>query len=162
RVRVRTDSAPTTRTAVGDYFLPSTVSFRAFAIRNFRTRLAGILRGSPVCGLRPMRALRLARTSLPKPGRTKPFLASLVARATRLSITSPTCFLERLAFWERAAIVADFVIILAMNWILRGWAFTRHACPIRQRRELIPQPASPGYRRVKRNSPPVASRRQEP
>ena len=39
-------------------------------MRNFKVVLAGILMVSPVAGLRPSRALRLARTNLPKPGIT--------------------------------------------------------------------------------------------
>jgi len=42
-----------------DYFLGGAMaSLAAFATRNFTTVLAGILMASPVCGLRPMRALR--------------------------------------------------------------------------------------------------------
>jgi len=58
------------------YFFPRMESLAILATRNFTTRLAGILIGSPVCGLRPMRALRLASTSLPTPGTTKAFFAS--------------------------------------------------------------------------------------
>src|SRR6185503_6149513 len=43
-------------------------SLAALATRNLTTVLAGILIVSPVAGLRPMRALRLALTSLPTPG----------------------------------------------------------------------------------------------
>jgi hypothetical protein len=43
------------------------------------TRFAAILMVSPVAGLRPMRALRLTSTSLPRPGRVKLFLAFLWA-----------------------------------------------------------------------------------
>ena len=83
------------------YFLPSTESFMALARRNLHTRLAGILIGSPVWGLRPIRALRLASTSLPNPGSTNPFLASLHASAVSSSKTSPICFFVRLVFWAR-------------------------------------------------------------
>ncbi len=43
-----------------NYFLAggAMASFVAFATRNFTTVLALIWMGSPVCGLRPMRALR--------------------------------------------------------------------------------------------------------
>src|SRR2546425_9752926 len=58
-------------------FRSSTASFRLLARRNLQTRFAGILSGSPVWGFLPIRALRVARTSLPKPGSTNPFLASL-------------------------------------------------------------------------------------
>src|SRR5262249_5352581 len=59
-----------------DYFLPRMASLAALETRNFTTRLAGILIASPVCGLRPMRALRFASTSFPIPGTTKTFFAS--------------------------------------------------------------------------------------
>ena len=60
-------------------------SFAAFATRNLTTFLAGILIDSPVAGLRPMRALRSTRTSLPIPGSTKTpfFFTSLTARLAR-------------------------------------------------------------------------------
>src|SRR6266487_5912346 len=70
-------STPGPRAESALYFRAA--SFIAFAIRNFSTRLAGILMASPVWGLRPMRALRLTTTSFPTPGKTKPFFASLAA-----------------------------------------------------------------------------------
>src|SRR3972149_11635786 len=54
------------------FFLPpTTASLAALATRNFTTVLAAIFIASPVAGLRPIRALRLALTSRPMPGRTK-------------------------------------------------------------------------------------------
>ena len=41
-----------------NYFFGAIASLVAFATRNFTTVLALIWMGSPVCGLRPMRALR--------------------------------------------------------------------------------------------------------
>src|SRR5262249_20291163 len=93
---------------------------RLLARRNLHTRLAGILIGSPVCGLRPMRALRLASTSFPKPGSTKPFFASLQARLNVSSKISAICFFDRLVFCERWESVADFVIIFATGVLLFG------------------------------------------
>src|SRR5215469_18302733 len=53
----------------GDYFFGGAiVSLATLATRNFTTVLALILMVSPVCGLRPRRALRSAFTSLPMPG----------------------------------------------------------------------------------------------
>src|SRR5262249_27191307 len=105
---------------VQSYFLPSTASFRLFARRNLHTRLAGILMGSPVCGLRPMRALRFARTSLPKPGRrnTPLFLASFDAKLSVSSRIPSICFRVRLVFSARYATVADFVIVFATGDLL--------------------------------------------
>src|SRR5687768_12272034 len=55
-----------------DYFLgPRIASLAALATRNLTTFLAGMWIGSPVAGLRPMRALRFTRTSLPMPGMVK-------------------------------------------------------------------------------------------
>src|SRR5262249_20184961 len=102
------------------YFLPSTASFRLFARRNLHTRLAGILMGSPVCGLRPIRALRLASTSLPKPGRTNAplFFASLDASESVSSRIPSICFRVRLVFSARNATVAVFVIVCAPGDLL--------------------------------------------
>src|SRR5207245_1567373 len=105
------------------YFLPSTVSFKLLARRNLHTRLAGILMGSPVCGLRPMRAFRFASTSLPKPGSTNApaFFASRDARASVSSRTPSICFLVSVVFSARWASVADFVIVFATGASYRAW-----------------------------------------
>ena len=58
-----------------NYFAPRIASLAALATRNLTTRLAAIWMVSPVAGWRPIRALRLTRTSLPSPGRVKVFLA---------------------------------------------------------------------------------------
>ena len=57
------------------------MSLATLATRNLTTVLALILIGSPVWGLRPMRALRSALTSLPMPGMVNSpfFLVSLTA-----------------------------------------------------------------------------------
>ena len=58
--------------AISSYFLPGTIaSLAAFATRIFTTVLAGILSGSPVAGLRPIRAFLLTRTSFPISGKVK-------------------------------------------------------------------------------------------
>src|SRR5579864_5740414 len=69
------------------YFFGDMTSFAAFATRKFTTVLAGILIASPVCGLRPMWALRFAFTRRPTPGRTNTpfFLVSLIAVSARCS-----------------------------------------------------------------------------
>src|SRR5580692_3669959 len=59
------------------YLAPRMASLAALATRNFTTRLAGMLMGWPVAGLRPMRAARFTSTSLPRPGRVKVFFACL-------------------------------------------------------------------------------------
>src|SRR5881396_2906456 len=105
---------------IQSYFLPSTASFRLFARRNLHTRLAGILRGSPVCGFRPIRAFRFARTSLPNPGRrnTPLFFASLEASVSVSSRMPSICFRVRLVFSARYATVEDFVIVFATGDLL--------------------------------------------
>ena len=75
------------------YLVPRIASLAALAMRNFTTRLAGILMVSPVAGFRPIRALRFTSTSLPKPGMVNLFLAFLYARATRASSASSGLFL---------------------------------------------------------------------
>src|SRR5262245_6800815 len=102
------------------YFLPSTASFRLFARRNLHTRLAGILRGSPVCGLRPMRALRFARTSLPKPGRRKTplFLASFDDSESVSPRIPSVCLAVSRFLSARYATVAEFVIVFATGDLL--------------------------------------------
>src|SRR5207302_2054653 len=137
----------------GTYFLPSTASFTLLASRNLHTRLAGILIGSPVCGLRPIRALRFASTSFPKPGRTKPFFASLVASASVSSKISIICRFERLVLPARCAMTADLLIIFATGSPPRWSGMWR---------ELVSQPAAHGYRSRKRNSPDAIRRRYEP
>ena len=63
------------------FFGGAMVSLADFATRNFTTVFALILMASPVCGLRPMRALRSAFTSRPMPGITNTpfFLVSFMA-----------------------------------------------------------------------------------
>src|SRR5438128_10676445 len=70
-----------------NYFLGAIASFAALATRNFTTVLALIWIGSPVCGLRPMRALRCAFTRRPRPGTTNTpfFFVSLIAVSARFS-----------------------------------------------------------------------------
>ena len=47
---------------------PFTIAFRPAAALNFGALLAATLIAAPVCGLRPMRALRATRLNLPRPG----------------------------------------------------------------------------------------------
>src|SRR5262245_36459971 len=64
------------RSVPATYFAFFTRSFRFLATVNFTTVFAAILIGSPVAGLRPMRALRFATRNLPRPdiGTSPPFL----------------------------------------------------------------------------------------
>src|SRR5262245_9185714 len=106
-----------------------------------------------------MRALRFARTSLPKPGRRKTplFLASFDASESVSSRIPSICFRVRLVFSARYATVADFVIVFATGDLLSlggGGGCTRTA--------LLPQAAARGYPRVTRTSPAAISRRYAP
>src|SRR3989337_2789169 len=67
---------PESSVVLEDYRPPRMASFAALATRKRTTRLAGMRIGSPVWGLRPIRALRLTRTSLPTPGMVNEVLAS--------------------------------------------------------------------------------------
>ena len=74
------------------FFAEPTVSFIALLRRNFSGVFAAILIGAPVCGLRPSRALRLAKTSLPKPGSANSSLrftslAANSASSSKISLT---------------------------------------------------------------------------
>ena len=85
------------------YFLAfggTMLSLAALATRNLTTVLAGILISSPVAGLRPLRALRLALTSLPIPGNVKApaFFVCATAIEANSSMTSFAAFFERLNF----------------------------------------------------------------
>src|SRR5262249_8714068 len=94
---------------------------------NFTTRFAGILIGSPVCGLRPIRAFRLASTSRPKLGTTKTFFASFVASVESWSITSATCFFDSVVFCARLAMMADLVMDFAMCCLRVGYESDRQS-----------------------------------
>src|SRR5271167_439219 len=76
-------------------FLGAIESFAALATRNLTTVLAGILIASPVCGLRPMRALRFDFTRRPNPGTTNTpfFLVSLIATSASDSRNAAACLL---------------------------------------------------------------------
>src|SRR5512142_3431543 len=94
--------APDRRVARESYFMPPRIaSFAAFATRNFTTRFAAILIGSPVAGLRPIRALRLTRTIFPSPGIVNEFLASLCASAASSSRNCVATLLVTPVFFAR-------------------------------------------------------------
>ena len=80
-------------------------SLAALATRNFTTVFALIWIGSPVCGLRPMRALRCAFTKRPRPGTTNTpfFLVSLMAVSARRSRNAATVLLFGFHFLGQVA-----------------------------------------------------------
>src|SRR5580700_5736363 len=98
------------------FFAGAIVSFATLATRNFTTVLALILIVSPVCGLRPSRALRSAFTSLPIPGIVNSpfFLVSFTAVSASNSRPAAACLLVISSFsamWRTSAV---FVIPFAM------------------------------------------------
>src|SRR5690242_5919119 len=100
-----------------NYFLGAITSFTALATRNFTTVLAGILIGSPVCGLRPMRALRFDCTRRPSPGITNTpfFLVSLIAVSLRVSRNAAAVLLLSSSFSARERTSCVLVMPEAMN-----------------------------------------------
>src|SRR4051795_8922182 len=92
-------------------------SFAAFATRNFTTVFALIWIGSPVCGLRPMRALRCAFTRRPRPGTTNTplFLVSLIAVSARCSRNAAAVLLFNSVFSARWRTSCVLVKPAAMN-----------------------------------------------
>src|ERR1041384_192237 len=92
------------------YFLGAITSFTALATRNFTTVLAAILIGSPVCGLRPIRAFRLDFTRRPRPGITNTpfFLVSLIAVSARCSRNAAAVLL----------FVSSFSAMWRTSWVL--------------------------------------------
>ena len=75
------------------FFTGAITSLAALATRNLTTVFALILIAAPVCGLRPMRALRSAFTKRPMPGITKTpfFLVSLMAVSASRSRKAALC-----------------------------------------------------------------------
>src|SRR5215813_8843902 len=76
--------------------------------------------GSPVCGLRPTRALRCAFTSRPRPGtiNTPFFLVSLIAVSARCSRNNAAVLLLSSVFSARCRISCVFVKPDAMYCLL--------------------------------------------
>src|SRR5580698_6453664 len=103
-------------------FLGAIASFAALATRNFTTVLALIWMGSPVCGLRPTRALRCAFTRRPRPGTTKMpfFLVSLIAVSARCSRNAAAVLLGSSVFSARCRMSCVLVKPEAMYFLLKN------------------------------------------
>src|SRR3984893_6634546 len=104
-----------------DYgFLGAIASLAALATRNFTTVLALIWMGSPVCGLRPTRALRCAFTSRPRPGTTNTpfFLVSLMAVSANCSRNNAAVLLLSSVFSARCRMSCVLVKPDAINFLL--------------------------------------------
>ncbi len=99
-----------------NYFLGAIASFAALATRNFTTVLALIWMGSPVCGLRPTRALRCAFTRRPRPGTTMMpfFLVSLIAVSASCYRNAAAVLLGSSVFSARCRMSCVFVKPAAM------------------------------------------------
>src|SRR6185369_950175 len=78
--------------SVGRYyfFLEATASLRALPGRNLGTLAAAILISLPVCGLRPVRALRVETSKLPKP--TSVTLSPFLSASVTAEMNPPTAF----------------------------------------------------------------------
>ncbi len=76
------------------YFL-LTAFFNSSPGVNFTTRFAGSLIALPVCGFRPLRALRCETEKVPKPTKVTrlPFFRALVATSIMVSIAPPAAVL---------------------------------------------------------------------
>src|ERR1700761_2233897 len=97
------------------------LSLAALATRNLTTVFALILMASPVCGLRPMRALRSAFFKRPMPGITKTpfFFVSLMAVSASRSRKAAACLLVSSSFSARRRVNAVFVNPDAMRILLK-------------------------------------------
>src|SRR6201996_7915845 len=98
------------------------LSFAALATRNFTTVFALILIASPVCGLRPMRALRSALTNRPSPGITNTpfFLVSFTAVSASRSRNAADCLLVNSSFSANvrtSAVLVKPVAILCPSFL---------------------------------------------
>src|SRR6185437_7107182 len=93
------------------FFGGAIVSLADLATRNLTTVFALILIGWPVCGLRPMRALRSAFTRRPIPGMTKTpfFFVSLMAVSARRSRYAADCLLVISSFSANCRVRAVLV-----------------------------------------------------
>src|ERR1700733_197672 len=143
------------------FFGGAIVSFATLATRNFTTVLALILIVSPVCGLRPSRALRSSLTSLPMPGMVNSpfFLVSLTAVSASSSRPAAACLLVISSFsamWRTSAV---FVIPFAMycSFCFQKYIFlgpARLTCINFERKSLpVSDAKSSMFMRVRRTVP---------
>src|SRR5438128_11287430 len=109
---------PVHPTGASDYFLllPSTVSLKVFATEKPTFLRAGILIGSPVCGLRPVRAFILRRRKMPRPGilTDSPFFTVLTTVSIIDARISSMCF--RLAPVPSASFATNCAFVISTSW----------------------------------------------
>src|SRR5437667_11068418 len=110
---------PVHPTGASDYYfllLPSTVSLKVLATEKPTFLRAGILIGSPVCGLRPMRAFILRRRKIPRPGilTDSPFFTVLTTVSIIDARTSSICF--RLAPVPSARFATNSAFVISPSW----------------------------------------------
>src|SRR3981081_2111955 len=120
KIKGRTEPAFVIDLEAENYFLGAIASLAALATRNFTTVLALIWMGSPVCGLRPTRALRCAFTSRPRPGTTNTpfFLVSLMAVSANCSRNNAAVLLLSSVFSARCRMSCVLVKPDAINFLL--------------------------------------------
>src|SRR3989441_6549176 len=99
------------------YFLllPSTVSLKVLATEKPTFLRAGILIGSPVCGLRPMRAFILRSRKIPRPGilTDSPFFTVLTTVSIIDASISSICF--RLAPVPSASLATSCALVISTS-----------------------------------------------
>src|SRR5438093_11312907 len=103
--------------ALRTYFLllPSTVSLKVLATEKPTFLRAGILIGSPVCGLRPMRAFILRSRKIPRPGilTDSPFFTVLTTVSIIDASIWSICF--RLAPVPSASLVTSCALVISTS-----------------------------------------------
>src|SRR4051795_10304911 len=89
------NSAARSLRQVRRYLLRDTAFFNSMPGVNFATRRAAILISEPVCGLRPLRALRCDTLNVPNPTMVtrSPFFRALVMLSTMVSMATAACVL---------------------------------------------------------------------
>src|ERR1700758_1170976 len=92
----RADPLPSADLLQSDYFPLLTTFLNSFPGVNFATRRAAILIVAPVCGFRPLRALRCETENVPNPIKAtrSPFLREPVILSTVVSIAVVAWALE--------------------------------------------------------------------
>src|ERR1700687_421957 len=96
------------------HFLPRTDSLKTFATEKRTFLRAGILMGSPVCGLRPMRAFVCTFRKVPRPGifTGSPLRTEPTVKSTSACSTTSACFLLNSDASANFCTSCDFVIAL--------------------------------------------------
>ena len=109
------------------FFAPDTTSLKVLAGRNFGTEVALIFTTAPVCGLRPVRALRTCFSNTPKPVMAT-FSPAATARVMVSSTASTALFAARLSAPSRSAIASMSSALFTCILRLLTDGGMRHKC----------------------------------